>query len=193
VGICLLLCGFVGYHVCVTRTRRRRRLLLQDVEFKVDAGAGAKQYVPAFPPLQWGEEGAEDTGRRTGEGKRFSKSHAVRVLGLFPRLLSWGTCYIATLGSLRLRISTERAGCSGANDDLVGAGEGGGGGGGARNGGDGTWGNGGGGKGGGEVGGDEGGVGDRHGAISSVDAGKIHTREQQRLVRSEEVEIEIMV
>ena len=60
----------------------------------------------------------------------------------------------------------------------------------------------GGGKGGGGVGGSEGGVGrgescagDRHGAISSVDAGKIHTREQQRhgLVRSEEVEIEITV
>jgi hypothetical protein len=46
---------------------------------------------------------------------------------------------------------------------------------------------------GGEVGGGEGGVGDRQGAISSVDAGKIYTREQQRLVRSEEVEIEIMV
>jgi hypothetical protein len=101
VGICLLLCGFVGYHVCVTRPRRRRRLLLQDVEFKVHAAAGAKQYVPASPPLQWGVEGAEDTGRRTGEGKRFLNSRAVRVLGLFPRSLSWDTCYIATLGSLR--------------------------------------------------------------------------------------------
>ena len=46
VGVCLLLCGGLGYHVCVRRPRQRRWARFQDVEFQVQ---GRKLELQASP------------------------------------------------------------------------------------------------------------------------------------------------
>ena len=85
VGVCLLLCGGIGYHVCVRRPRQRRLARFQDVDFQVKGAAGAKLEILASPCTHYSTEGMR-MARETGTGCNGADHHLAGLQGVCSRV-----------------------------------------------------------------------------------------------------------